>query len=44
MWGAARARQVAIPGPELPLQPSFDAELGYNRYLSMDAPGGWIAQ
>ena len=38
------ARQVAIPGPELPLQPSFDPELGYNRYLTLDAPGGWIAQ
>lgn len=35
---------MAVPAADLPLQPSFDPEVGYNRYLSMDAPGGWVAQ
>lgn len=36
--------QVSVPAPELPLQPSFDPELGYNRYLSVDGPSGWATQ
>lgn len=35
---------VAIPADELPLQPTFDPELGYNRYFYMPSGNGWVAQ
>ena len=35
---------MAVPGPALPLPPSFDPEPGYDRYRALEAPTGWMAQ
>lgn len=36
--------QVAIPAPDPPLPPSFDADVNTHRYRFLEAPGGWLAR
>ncbi|CAL5224470.1 g7162 [Coccomyxa viridis] len=36
--------QVAIPAPDPPLPPTFDADINSHRYRFLEAPGGWLAR
>lgn len=36
--------QVAIPAPDPPLPPNFDADTNTHRYRFLEAPGGWLAR
>lgn len=36
--------QVAIPAPDPPLPPTFDADANAHRYRFLEAPGGWLAR
>ena len=36
--------QVAIPAPDPPLPPSFDADSHTHRYRFLEQPGGWLAR
>lgn len=36
--------QVAIPAPDPPLPPTFDADTNSHRYRFLEAPGGWLAR
>lgn len=36
--------QVAIPAPDPPLPPSFDADVNAHRYRFLEQPGGWLAR
>lgn len=36
--------QVAIPAPDPPLPPTFDADTNGHRYRFLEAPGGWLAR
>ena len=36
--------QVAIPAPDPPLPPTFDADVSAHRYRFLEQPGGWLAR
>ncbi|CAL8463774.1 g3308 [Coccomyxa elongata] len=36
--------QVAIPAPDPPLPPTFDADVTAHRYRFLEQPGGWLAR